>query len=130
MQADALLETIILASLLRVGLILLKPAPSKSTVENTSGFGDLRRDLIITKPTLPTSAEVYPFLKHGIYRRFLLPGTAAVHDTLHRVVCRFSLVRCPSRVSPLISILLRQSTINKDLTIFTVMRKDIKTYLF
>lgn len=30
-------------------------------------FGYFRRDLVITRPTLPTSDEVCPFLKHGVH---------------------------------------------------------------
>lgn len=83
------------------------------STDKVDGFEYFRRDLIITRPTLPTSAEVYPFLKHAIYGRFLLPSTAAAHDTLHKVLCRLPLVRCGPRVSPLISISSRQSTINR-----------------
>ena len=68
------------------------------------GFGYFRRDLVVPGPTLPTSAEVCPFLKHGIHGRFLLPGTAAPHDTLHEVFCRLPIVRCGSRVSSLVPI--------------------------
>ena len=68
------------------------------------GFGYFRRDLVVPGPTLPTSAEVCPFLKHDIHKRLLLPGTAAAHDTLHEVFCRLPIVRCDFRVSSLVLI--------------------------
>ena len=68
------------------------------------GFGYFRRDLVVPGPTLPTSAEVCPFLKHGRHGRLLLPGTAAAHDTLHEVFCRLPIVRYGFRVSSLVPI--------------------------
>ena len=81
-------------------------------------FEYLGRDLVITRPTLSTSAEVCPFLKYGVHRRILLASTAAAHDTLHEMFYRFSIVRCGSRVPPLVPISPRQNTINKDSTMF------------
>ena len=78
------------------------------------GFRYFRRDLVVPGPTLPTSAEVCPFLKHGIHGRLLLPGTAAAHNTLHEVFCHLPIIRCGSRVSSLVPILPRQDTGNKD----------------
>lgn len=82
------------------------------------GFGYFRRDLVITRPTHPTSAEVCPFLKHGVHRRLLLTGTAAAHKTLYEVLCRFNIVRVGTRVSSIVPVLPRRDTVGKDFAMF------------
>jgi len=81
-------------------------------------FRHLGRDLIIARPSLLTGAKVCPLLKHGVYRRFLLTGTAAAHNTLYKVLCRFYIVRAGTRVPSVVPSPPRQDTVSKDYTIF------------
>jgi len=89
----------------------------------------LRRDLLVARPSLPTSAKVCPLLKHGVYRRFFLPSTAAAHNTLYEVLCRFYSVRTGTRVPSTVPSPPRQDTVSKGRTIFRSGRERQKDSL-
>jgi hypothetical protein len=83
-------------------------------------FRDLRRDLIVARPSLPTGTKVCPLLKHSIHRRFLLTGTGAAHNTLYEVLCRFYIVRTGTQVPSNVPSPPRQDTVSKGCTIFRI----------